>query len=72
MSDSPGQRFAYCSPGMHLLSAAITELTGESAADFAAHEIFAPMGVVPGNWPRDRAGLSHGWGDLRLHPRDMA
>lgn len=72
MSDPPGQRFAYCSPGMHLLSAAITELTGESAADFAAHGLFAPMGIVPGDWPRDRAGLSHGWGDLRLHPRDMA
>jgi hypothetical protein len=57
---------------MHLLSAAITELTGESAADFAAHALFAPMGIVPGDWPRDRTGLSHGWGDLRLHPRDMA
>ena len=72
MSDPPGQRFAYCSSGTHLLSAAITELTGESAADFAALRLFAPMGIVPGDWPRDRAGLNHGWGDLRLHPRDMA
>jgi CubicO group peptidase (beta-lactamase class C family) len=72
MSDPPGQRSAYCSPGMHLLSAAITELTGESEAEFAAHGLFAPLGIVPGDWPRDRAGLSHGWGDLRLRPRDMA
>jgi len=72
MSDPPGQRFAYCSPGMHLLSAAITEFTGESEADFAAHALFAPMGIVAGDWPRDPAGLNHGWGDLRLRPRDMA
>ena len=72
MSDPPGRRFAYCSPGMHLLSAAITELTTESEARFAAHALFAPMGIVPGDWPRDRTGLNHGWGDLRLRPRDMA
>ena len=72
MSDPPGRRFAYCSPGMHLLSAAITELTTESEAQFAAHALFSPMGIVPGDWPRDRTGLNHGWGDLRLRPRDMA
>jgi len=72
MSYTPGRRFAYCSPGMHLLSAAITELTGESEADFAATAIFAPMGIVAWDWPSDPAGLSHGWGDLRMHPRDMA
>jgi len=72
MSAPPGRRFAYCSPGTHLLSAAITELTGESQADFAAHGLFAPMGIVPGDWPRDPAGRSHGWGDLRLRPHDMA
>jgi hypothetical protein len=72
MSDPPGRRFAYCSPGMHLLSAAITELTGEGEADFAAHALFAPMGIVAGDWPHDPAGRSHGWGDLRLRPHDMA
>ena len=72
MADPPGRRFAYCSPGMHLLSAAITELTRGSEAEFAAHALFAPMGIVAGDWPRDPAGLNHGWGDLRLRPRDMA
>lgn len=72
MADTPGHRFAYCSPGMHLLSAAITELTAESEADYAAHALFAPMGIVAGDWPRGPAGLTHGWGDLRLRPRDMA
>lgn len=72
MSHAPGRRFAYCSPGMHLLSAAITELTDKSEADFAAAAIFAPMGIAAWDWPSDPAGLSHGWGDLRLRPRDMA
>lgn len=72
MSDPPGHHFAYCSPGMHLISAAITQLTAGSEADFAAHVLFAPMGIVAGDWPRDPAGLNYGWGDLRLRPRDMA
>jgi CubicO group peptidase (beta-lactamase class C family) len=70
--DPPGQRFAYCSPGMHLLSAAITELMAESEAIFAARVLFAPLGIVAGAWPRDSAGFNYGWGDLRLRPRDMA
>lgn len=72
VSDPPGRRFAYCSPGMHLLSAAIAELTSGSEAQFAARALFAPMGIVPGDWPRDRTGLNHGWADLRLRPHDMA
>jgi len=57
---------------MHLLSAAITELTAGSEADFAARVLFAPMGIVAGDWPRDPAKLNYGWGDLRLRPHDMA
>jgi CubicO group peptidase (beta-lactamase class C family) len=68
----PGTRFAYCSPGMHLLSAAISHLTGQSEAAFARRVLFGPLGIEPGPWPVDPAGYNHGWGDLRLRPRDMA
>lgn len=71
-ADSPGRRFAYCSPGMHLLSAAITARAGQSEAAFAERGLFGPLGIEPGDWPADPAGYNHGWGDLRLHPRDMA
>lgn len=72
MSDEPGSRFEYCSGGMHLLSAAITKATGLSALDFAQRELFSPLGISKVTWPADAQGVSYGWGDLRLEPRDMA
>lgn len=68
----PGQRFAYCSPGMHLLSAILTSATGQSALEFARANLFEPLGIVDAYWPADAAGISHGWGGLALHPRDAA
>ncbi len=72
MLSRPGERFGYCSPGMHLLSAVLTEATGLSERDFAEQALFKPLGIVSGAWPRDPQGVNHGWGDLRLRPRDMA
>lgn len=72
MRDEPGSRFEYCSGGMHLLSAAITNATGLSALDFARRELFDPLGIGNAAWPADGQGVSHGWGDLRLEPLDMA
>ncbi len=71
MSDEPGRRFSYCSPGMHLLSGVITQVTGGPALDYARRELFGPLGILDAAWPADQ-GVSHGWGDLRLQPRDMA
>lgn len=72
MSDEPGSRFEYCSGGMHLLSAAISQATGASAFDLAKRELFSPLGIVNVAWPSDAQGVTYGWGDLRLEPRDMA
>lgn len=72
MAEEPGSTFAYCSPGMHVLSAVISRVTGLSALEFARRELFQPLGIRDAVWPADAHGLSHGWGDLHLHPRDMA
>ncbi|OYT92262.1 MAG: 6-aminohexanoate hydrolase [Burkholderiales bacterium PBB3] len=72
MTGEPGNRFEYCSGGMHVLSAAITKATGLSALQFAQRELFAPLGISKVTWPADTQGISYGWGDLRLEPRDMA
>ncbi|HFF3758893.1 serine hydrolase domain-containing protein [Stenotrophomonas forensis] len=72
MRDEPGSRFEYCSGGMHLLSAAITKATGQSAFDFARRELFGPLGINHAAWPMDNHGVSYGWGDLHLEPLDMA
>ncbi|MEJ6000301.1 serine hydrolase domain-containing protein [Paucibacter soli] len=72
MVAEPGSVYEYCSGGMHLLSGIITKATGGSALDFARRTLFAPLGIGDAAWPSDSQGISHGWGDLHLQPRDMA
>ena len=72
MVAEPGTEFAYCSSGMHLLSSLITRTTGMNALDFAQEHLFAPLGIKGVVWPSDPQGNNHGWGDLQMHPRDMA
>ncbi len=57
MRDEPGSDFEYCSGGMHLLSAAITQATGLSAFDFARGELFGPLGITNVAWPADSQGF---------------
>lgn len=72
MVAEPGTRFGYCSPNFHLLSAAISSSTQEPALDFARQHLFGPLGITDVHWPADSRGITHGWGDLQLRPRDMA
>ncbi len=72
MQAEPGGKFEYCSGGMHLLSGIISETTGSSALEFARRELFQPLGINDVIWPSDPQGVSTGWGDLHLRPRDMA
>src|SRR5436305_14193741 len=57
---------------MHLLSAIISRTTGMSAHECARRSLFEPLGIRDEIWPSDPQGVSHGWGNLHLHPRDMA
>jgi CubicO group peptidase (beta-lactamase class C family) len=57
---------------MHLVSAVLTRATGQTAADFARSRLFAPLGIEQVSWPEDADGISHGFADLKLAPRDMA
>jgi CubicO group peptidase (beta-lactamase class C family) len=72
MVAEPGTRFGYCSPNFHLLSAAISSSAQTSALDFARQRLFEPLGITDVYWPADATGITHGWGDLQLRPRDMA
>jgi len=72
MATEPGATFAYCSPGMHLLSAILARATGRPADAFAREVLWDPLGIEPVHWPRDPQGVAHGWGDVRMLPRDMA
>ncbi len=72
MRDPPGSRYEYCSGGMHLLSGVVAQAAGSSTLDFARRELFGPLGIADVVWPTDPQGIPHGWGDLHLHPADMA
>ena len=68
----PGTHFAYFSPGMHLLSAILQEVTGMTALEFADTYLFKPLGINEVYWPSDPQGYTRGWGHLCLYPIDMA
>ena len=72
MTSEPGTRFLYCNANCHLLSALLTSVTGTNALAFARRELFEPLGIRDIAWPADPQGNNYGWGDLQLHPRDMA
>ena len=72
MVAEPGSKFEYCSGGMHLLSGIVSQATGSSELEFARRELFQPLGIDDVVWPSDPQGVSDGWGDLHLRPRDMA
>jgi CubicO group peptidase (beta-lactamase class C family) len=72
MSKDSGNKFVYCSGGMHLLSGIISQTTGVSALEFARRELFRPLGINDVVWPGDPNRITHGWGDLHLRPRDWA
>lgn len=72
MRTEPGTEFGYCSPNYHLLSAIIQNASGMREDEFARQVLFGPLGISESGWPRDPQGVTHGWGDLQLQPRDLA
>src|SRR4030095_2301253 len=62
----------YCSGNCHVLSGVLTRATGTNALAFGQRELFEPLGIGDVFWTADPQGNSHGWGDLQLHPHDMA
>jgi len=72
MAARPGTEFAYCSCNTHVLSAILTRTTGMSTLNFARQHLFGPLAITQVFWPADPQGITHGWGDLQMHPHDMA
>jgi CubicO group peptidase (beta-lactamase class C family) len=71
-SGEPGSDFNYSSADSHLLSAVLTQATGESALKFADDRLFDPLGINNRNWRQDNDGVTIGSTGLYLTSRDMA
>ena len=67
----PGTKFDYDDCGPHLVSAATAEILGESVGDFAARELFGPLGLGDVRWPADPDGVSWGSAGVAMSARDL-
>ncbi len=72
MASTPGTEFHYCNANSYILSAIVTELTGQSAGDFAAEQMFVPLGITDSFWETSPQGIAVGAAGLHLTTRDMA
>lgn len=68
----PGTAFLYNNGVPHVLSAVIEAATGTTTLDFAAENLFAPLGITSYEWETDPQGIASGGFGLYLRPRDMA
>jgi hypothetical protein len=50
----------------------VSRVVQQTTHEFAKENLFAPLGISESVWPDDPQGVNRGWGDLQLHPRDMA
>ena len=72
MAEPPGTRFAYNTGASHLVSGAVTVLTGRRADEVADHALFAPLGITGARWARAPEGVTSGGFGLALAPADLA
>jgi CubicO group peptidase (beta-lactamase class C family) len=72
MAEAPGTRFEYCNGASFLLSAIIQKATGIKTLAFAEENLFSHLGITELKWPANSQGITIGWGEMRLKPRDMA
>ncbi|MFC4455120.1 serine hydrolase domain-containing protein [Deinococcus sonorensis] len=68
----PGTQFTYNNKAVNLLIGVLARATGQPVDEFAAAELFGPLGIDDWVWQRDPAGTPHGMSGLQLRPADLA
>lgn len=72
MINVPGSVFNYSSGNTHVLSAVLTNATGQSTCEYAHENLFEPLGIMAEHWGRDPQGIYSGGYNLYMTPREMA
>ncbi len=68
----PGTQFEYNSMNSYMLSAIVTEITGETMFDFLKPRLFEPLGIKRVFWEKCPQGITKGGWGLFLRIEDMA
>ena len=71
MVEAPGGRMLYSTGNYHLLSAILTEATGQSTLSYARSRLGAPLGIAIPAWETDPQGIFLGGNNMRLTPRAL-
>jgi CubicO group peptidase (beta-lactamase class C family) len=67
----PGTPMMYSTGNTHLLSAILTQATGQSTYRYAQRKLAAPLGIRLGPWRRDPQGIYLGGNQMRISGRAM-
>ena len=68
----PGQKFSYCSGNFYLLAEILQRTTKMTCHDFAKKYLFDTLNFNESYWLKNYTGVNQGWGDLHIHPYDLA
>lgn len=68
----PGTVFRYDNGAAHLFGAELARAVRVPLSEYAARELFGPLGIAEWHWPRDPDGFDYGFGHLRLKAEDLA
>jgi len=71
LATAPGGAFNYNGGATALLADIIATGTGEDVERYAAHRLFAPLGIRHWQWATDVHGRPMAFNGLRLRPRDL-
>jgi CubicO group peptidase (beta-lactamase class C family) len=71
MVAAPGGARIYSTGNTHLLSAILTDVTGQNTWAYARDRLATPLGISLPRWPTDPHGIYFGGNDMRISPRDL-
>jgi CubicO group peptidase (beta-lactamase class C family) len=71
MQSAPGTERRYSTGNSHLLSAVLTQATGQSTWAFAREHLAGPLGVTLPRWTADPQGIYLGGNDMRISARGL-
>lgn len=69
--EEPGGRRLYSTGNTHLLSAILTQATGQNTWSYAHERLVEPLGLTLPRWTTDPQGIFMGGNNMELTPRDL-